>query len=137
MPHRETRAWCRADALDQTLTFREWERDEDDVGLDGLDRLGHARHLGLVLLETERRVVGTEDLDRRVPLPQHVSGALGGVIGAAQEEQRESSLGGGGADARDQVRPAHALRQRHTLQVAGPDDGHPVGHQDLSLGRHL
>ncbi len=100
----------------------------------GGQQLGDLGHLPGVLLEPQPRAVGADDADVRVPLPQHVGRPLGRPLGPAQQEHRPPGRRRRRAQRRDQVRPRHPLRQRRPLQLAGPHQGHAVGHDQVGLG---
>ena len=63
-----------------------------------------------------------------------IGGGFGGAGIAAEEEDRSALLSGGGAEAGDEIGAGDALRERRSLQFAGPDQGHSVGDDEIGLG---
>ncbi len=128
---------------DQPLLLGEPEADEDNLRL----RLGQPAAdvvdvpgLGV---ERERRRVGSGDLQAVVPGGEPVRCQLGRARltlrarQTAEHVDRPGVRGGGFGQREEEVRAGDPLRQRPARQPRGPDQRHPVGHDNRRFGHEL
>ncbi len=128
---------------DQPLLLGEPEADEDDFRPRGGERVAQPGDVGGRGVEPGGRRVRAGDLDVAVAVGDAAGGELCGAGPAAGSGQpadhvdRPGTGRGGLRQREDEVRAGDPLRQRPARQPRGPDQRHPVGHDNRRFGHEL